>query len=90
MDLAVSRPTTPSGVPSILASISRRLLDARDLDRHGELELHVGDPGLEHGLVVGRIDFLQVLHAVDEADEGTGVTQRLEHHLARRVDREFA
>jgi len=30
------------------------------------------------------------MHAVDEADEGIGILERVEHLLARRIDGEFA
>ena len=60
------------------------------LDRHLELEVQVGDLGLEHRLVVGRVDLLEILDAVDQRNEGLRVADRVEHRRARRLDREFA
>ena len=63
-----------------------RRLDARQLDRHLELEFHVGDLGLEHRRVVVGSDLVKIVHAVDAGGEEARIAQGGKHRLARRLD----
>src|SRR5262249_53838889 len=67
-----------------------RRIDPRDLHRHVELELDVRHPGLHHRPIVGRVDLLQIAHALDAGGEQASVAQRVEHRCTRRRDGELS
>ncbi len=88
--VAVSRPTTPSGVPSTLASMRVGRLDPRHLHIHFEGEAHIGDAGRKQRAVMRGVDGVELLHAVDAGGEELRVAQAAEHKLARRLHADFA
>src|SRR5262249_39847839 len=61
-----------------------------DLDGDVEPEFQVRDLGLHHGRVVGRIDLVQFLHALDAGGKEARVAHLGEHRLPRRVDQQVA
>ena len=48
-----------------------------------------GDAGFQHRVVMGGVNFLEILHALDARGEERRVAERLEHRLARRGNRDF-
>src|SRR5262249_7760140 len=60
------------------------------LDAHLKAEFHVGDLGLEHGLVMRRIDGGQVPHSFHAGGEEESVFEPIEYFRARGRYRDLA
>ena len=72
--VAVSRPTTPSGVPRLGLDLLRRRQLGR-FDHDLEFEPHVGDAGFQHGVETAGVDLLEILHAsMQEAKNGASLS----------------
>ena len=80
----MSRPTIPSGVPSIELAIRQHR------DRDVELELEIRDLRLQHGSVMVGIDLGEFLHPLNARSKEASVTDFREHRFARGVDANLA